>query len=491
VIPRIHPRGTSVAGLLYYLFGPGKHEEHTNPRLVAAWDGAGDLAALQPPRKADGKHSLKQLINLLEQPVRAGRRPPDKTAWHCSVRNHATDRILTDQQWQHIAGEIMAAVGLALHGDTDAVRWVAVRHDDYGIHIVATLVRQDGHTAWAWNDRPRARAAAGDLEQRYGLYQVAPADRTAHRRPGAAELNKTRRKGHREIPRDRLRREVRVVAAAATGEHDFFDKLRRAGLLVRLRESTITPGEVTGYAVGLPGHHTAAGQPVWYGGGRLALDLTLPKLRHRWSAPDSTPSVAASMAAQRPNPDERAETFRLAAHAARRAAEDLKNLTASGSHSAATAVAQAAADLLITAGRSAEGRRGGPITDAAEAFDRAARLPNGQPAPRHQQADQLRAMARLIAVTGRLTGDHDTAAALQLMLHLAALAEHLADLRQTQHRLHQVRDARHAARQLRELAQARPASAAHGPLPPFGTGPPARHRTPHNGSSTDAAAGLG
>ncbi len=70
---------------------------------------------------------MKQLIDLLEQPVRAGRRPPDKTVWHCSIRNHATDRTLTDQQWQHIAVEIMAAVGLAPHHDPHAVRWVAVR----------------------------------------------------------------------------------------------------------------------------------------------------------------------------------------------------------------------------------------------------------------------------------------------------------------------------------------------------------------------------
>ena len=47
---------------------------------------------------------------------------------------------------------VMAGVGLAPHGDASAVRWVAVRHDDYGIHVVATLVRQDGRTAWAWKD---------------------------------------------------------------------------------------------------------------------------------------------------------------------------------------------------------------------------------------------------------------------------------------------------------------------------------------------------
>ena len=93
------------------------------------------------------------------------------------MRNHAQDRILTDEQWAHIAAEMMAGVGLAPHGDTNAVRWVAVRHDDYGIHLVATLVRQDGRTAWAWKDKPNSRQVAKELEERYGLRP--PVRRTA------------------------------------------------------------------------------------------------------------------------------------------------------------------------------------------------------------------------------------------------------------------------------------------------------------------------
>ena len=54
--------------------------------------------------------------------------------------------------------------------------------------------------------------------------------------------------------------------------------------MTRKRYSVTSPGEVTGYAVGLP-HHTAKdGGTVWYGGGKLAADLTLPKLRRRWAA---------------------------------------------------------------------------------------------------------------------------------------------------------------------------------------------------------------
>jgi hypothetical protein len=70
-------------------------------------------------------------------------------------------------------------------------------------------------------------------------------------------------------------------------------------------------------------------------------------------------------------------------------------------------------------------------------------------------------MARLIAVMGRLTDDKDSAAALFLIYHMAALAEHLADLRETQQRLHQVRDARRAVERLLSLTQA----ARHGTQP--------------------------
>ena len=46
--------------------------------------------------------------------------------------------------------------------------------------------------------------------------------------------------------------------------------------------STRNPAEVTGYAVALPGDAAEDGGPVWFGGGKLAADLTLPKLRRRW-----------------------------------------------------------------------------------------------------------------------------------------------------------------------------------------------------------------
>jgi hypothetical protein len=52
-------------------------------------------------------------------------------------------------------------------------------------------------------------------------------------------------------------------------------------VLVRQRPSTTVPGTATGYAVGLPEHTARDGGVIWYGGGKLAADLTLPRLRAR------------------------------------------------------------------------------------------------------------------------------------------------------------------------------------------------------------------
>ena len=55
-------------------------------------------------------------------------------------------------------------------------------------------------------------------------------------------------------------------------------------MLVRKRMSTRNPAEVTGFAVALPGDAAQRGGPVWFGGGKLAADLTWPKLRLRWES---------------------------------------------------------------------------------------------------------------------------------------------------------------------------------------------------------------
>ncbi len=60
MIPRIHKRGQRTLGLLHYLYGLGKFEEHTEPHLVASWD------SNAPDPGRDQSATIKQ---LLDQPL--------------------------------------------------------------------------------------------------------------------------------------------------------------------------------------------------------------------------------------------------------------------------------------------------------------------------------------------------------------------------------------------------------------------------------------
>ena len=191
--------------------------------------------------------------------------------------------MLSDAEWALVAARVMHRTGLAPDGDDLGVRWVAVRPAADHIHIVATLARQDGRRASTWNDYYRVREACQEAERRFGLRPTALADSTAARRPARAETEQAARNGWAEPARVTLRREVCTAAAGAGSEREFFARQRAAGVLVRERYSSLNPDQVTGYAVGLPGHTARDGGVVWYGGGKLAADLTLPKLRARWS----------------------------------------------------------------------------------------------------------------------------------------------------------------------------------------------------------------
>jgi len=204
------------------------------------------------------------------------------------------DRWLSDGEWADIAETYLDRIGLAPRGDDLGVRWVAVRHADDHVHVVATLARQDGRRVFPHNDFWRAGEASRAVEAKYGLTVTAASDRTAAKRPSYAEAQKAARRGQAEPVRETLRRSVRTAAAGAASPAEFLERLRDEGLLVRERMSERTPGQITGYAVALPDAIDPGGQPIYYGGGKLAADLTLPKLRRRWdpAAPDSDASQA-------------------------------------------------------------------------------------------------------------------------------------------------------------------------------------------------------
>ncbi|GII97538.1 relaxase/mobilization nuclease domain-containing protein [Sinosporangium siamense] len=273
-------RGAKVAGLLRYLYGPGRAGEHTDPHIVAGWR---DPDEVEPPLRPDGSRDFRPLTGLLEQPLAAlAGKGDERPVWHCVARAAPGDRILSDAEWAEAARTIVQRTGLAPEGDEDAVRWVAVRHADDHIHIVAVLARQDGTKPSTWNDFYKVRGACRELEGRFGLAATAPGDRTAARRPTRGETESAVRRGWEEPARVVLRRRVQAAAAGAGSAEEFFQALRDAGVLVHRRLDEQDRRRVVGYAVGLPGHANREGRPVWYGGGKLAADLTLPKLQARW-----------------------------------------------------------------------------------------------------------------------------------------------------------------------------------------------------------------
>ncbi|MEJ8642103.1 recombinase family protein [Streptomyces sp. MS1.HAVA.3] len=167
-----------------------------------------------------------------------------------------------------------------LFRDEQACRWIAVRHADDHIHLLATLARQDGRHPQLRGDILAMHAAARQFEARWGLTPMSPLDRTARRRPVTGEAEKAARRGLPETARESLQRTVRAAAALARDDADFLSRLGDAG--VRVRERLGDDGAV-GYAVAMPGDRADGGsRPVWFAGSKLAYDLSLPRVRERF-----------------------------------------------------------------------------------------------------------------------------------------------------------------------------------------------------------------
>lgn len=353
-MPKKARAGSDTRGVLAYLYGPGRRDEHVDPHLVAAWDEVPD-----PGR--DPEATLTDLALMLDAPLRAlRRRPPQRHVYHVAVRNAPEDRVLSDEEWARVAREMVHAAGIAPRGDDQGCRWVAVRHADDHIHIVATLAREDGRQPNVRRDIVRMHEVARRFEVEFGLRRLTHGDGTARVWPRTGEAEKAARRGLAEPAREVLQRAVREAAAVAAGEGDFFARLEAAGLRVRQR---IAPdGAVTGYAVALPGDRDGDQRPVWFSGARLAPDLSLPRVRERWAG-----VVRAGGEAGR-------EVWQVAAERVRWAAAVLG---AGGVEQGAGDVA-ALGDLVAVAAGRAPGAVRAQMRGAAREFERASRVPGAR-----------------------------------------------------------------------------------------------------------------
>lgn len=325
-------RGGRFGGLMGYLAGDGRENEHTDPHLVAgdpslvALYGDGQLdrgdaldvaQELDRARRLSGTEVTGQVSRWdqdAERMVSAGRGPAH--VWHCSLSLHPDEPALSDEQWSGVTHDFMARMGFDDPQDPRVpAQWVAVRHglstggNDH-VHIVASAIRPDGTKVNLHNDYKRASVAVADIERAHGLRVVegrsaefTPNERSytqaedLHQRAqrGAAGAQGRDVRDPRSLSRHDVHRRVRAAVEASADEAEFVRRMRVSGLAVRPFFAKGTHEVVTGYSVTLKGQD-GHGTGLWHAGGKIAKDLSLSALRAsgRWpSTPESATEAAA------------------------------------------------------------------------------------------------------------------------------------------------------------------------------------------------------
>lgn len=408
-------RGSRTHGLLVYLYGPGKREEHTDPHLVGSWDGFAPDPGRDTSPDPDPHVTLARLTAALDLRVKqAGERAPAKHVWHCSVRTAPGDRRLSDDEWNSVAMRIVHATGIALQDDPDGCRWIAVRHAEDHIHIVATLVRGDLRNPRLNYDFNKAQATCRRIEKEMGLRCLNAGDGTAAKNPTSAEKFKAERTGRTATSRETLREAVRQALSGADDEKEFFTRLREVGLRVKMRHAP--SGDALGFNVALPGDRNRHGEPIWYPGSKLAPDLSLPKIRLRL-ADGVTERTTASAAEGRPDWSPSARERRSASGIAERAAVLLD-----GGDDEAAAQLVGIGELLDAVAQTSPAATRAELGAAARSFERATRSH-----VRAERADTraIRSAARGIIQAGSALGrgeDGGTTAMVVSTLVLVTLA---------------------------------------------------------------------
>ncbi|MBT2401897.1 relaxase/mobilization nuclease domain-containing protein [Streptomyces sp. ISL-100] len=275
MIAAIKPSGSNTRGLLAYLYGRGTHDEHLDPHIVAGF-------AMPDPGRNENA-TLTELGRYLDEPVglRNGEfgKPVTDHVWHCPVRAAPKDRYLSDAEWDEIAQRIVAAAGIAPAGDDLACRWIAVRHAEDHIHIIATTVREDGRRPKLHDSGIRVGDACRQIEKDYGLRQLRKGDRTGTRAPTQGEMHKAERLGWEQTSREWLQDRIRAAIPHATSAEELVAYLEAGDVQVKARRGP--SGDLLGYAVGRPGDLNKDGEQIFHPGGKIAPDLSLPKLKAR------------------------------------------------------------------------------------------------------------------------------------------------------------------------------------------------------------------
>ena len=331
MIPKIS-RGSNPAGLVKYLFGKGRHNEHANQHVIACsddmldsfdFDGLPSEAYARIGARFDRRYHDRELRDDPFPRDRRGRHNPGREhgkdrVWHCSLSIKAGQSILADEQWDSIVRDYLEHMNILSDGGMSDVTWLAVRHglsrngNDH-VHVMVQLATDDGWLG-TFNDMKNAQRSCREMErERPELVGLDLSTTESHVRYRYAEWRRwaewkarndydgtlpwptlgrdehTRRiaaVAAETMPKQHVGRIVEACAKASRSEDEFIRRVRREGFNIdpHLRkgvskDSFKSPSQVVGYRITW---HSADGWTERFNAADLGPDMRLRELRNTW-----------------------------------------------------------------------------------------------------------------------------------------------------------------------------------------------------------------
>jgi len=301
-------RGGRMAGLVVYLSGPGRANEHTNPQLIAgdelvtfavptgktlSTDDALDIAnVLDEPRKMHGTQiqaPVREYDEEQGQYVTTGKK--DAHVWHCSLSLKENEGELSAEKWAEIAHDFVERMGFKDPDGEKTSRWAAIHHgaskngNDH-IHIAVQLVREDGTKAGVHNDFKRAQQASNEIEKKHNLVVLASREHEygiSGDKP--AEIARAHSQGTTVTDRAELRRRARACLATASTQGEYIKHLHDMGVHVQPRFAKGDGTKIEGYRLALPStpkEQGGDGRQIWYSPSKLDKSLAWPRVEERF-----------------------------------------------------------------------------------------------------------------------------------------------------------------------------------------------------------------
>lgn len=290
--------------LFEYLAGEGKHNEHTNQRVVYN-NQVSPVETVTPITKKDAKSLATDFETYIKEygstrTFKSNRKGAkngsrDKLNLYHGVMSLEPDETPpSDETWAQIVDRYSTLMGWQ-EPDGNYAPVIAIAHGKSAggsphIHFAVSTVMANGQMIPDSNWKRRSIKAKRKIEDEFGLKPI-ESERAGYSRRDWKQAEEKRRKVRgRTVKESRyLQRAVASAALAANNEAEFAALLRASDLDINPRFGK--GGKVTGYSVKIKGDNECP----WYAAGKLSRHLTLPALRQDQGWEKTTNTEAARL----------------------------------------------------------------------------------------------------------------------------------------------------------------------------------------------------